>query len=256
MAIGCCLMLLLSTHAVAQDADSSVNDAQNEVSSDGYSAEQSAAEKAIAAIEPRPFSKAGRGEIALGLGTIASDIFIVYLPVTLRGAYHFKEWVSLELAASYMGCFSDEVGENMARSASQKCMRVLTPTYDRLADTSGETQLRGVTIKEYQVARFGLNPVFSPFMGKFSLMNRAIVHYDLNLTAGLGLLIVEMPDSVRIGKINYGTSFEGNFGLGLRFVFLNFVGLRLDFREYLFGKQNDKGLGTSSEIALSVSFLL
>ena len=155
-----------------------------------------------------------------------------------------------------MGCFSDEVGDNLARSASQKCMRVLTPTYDRLSDTSGETQLRGVTIKEYQVARFGLNPVFSPFMGKFSLMNRAIVHYDLNLTVGLGLLIVEMPDNVQIGKINYGTSFEGNFGIGLRFVFLNFVGLRLDFREYLFGKQNDKGLGTSSEIALSVSFLL
>lgn len=70
----------------------------------------SAAEKAIAVIETRPFTKAGRGEIALGIGTIASDIFLIYLPVTLKGAYHFKEWVSLELSASYMGCFSDETG--------------------------------------------------------------------------------------------------------------------------------------------------
>ena len=251
-------MFLIATNANAQSAsdDAADEQARIEAANNSFSAEQSAAEKAIATIEPRPFSKAGRGEIAIGMGTIASDIFIVYLPVTLRGGYHFKEWVSLELAASFMGCFSDEVGENLARSGSQKCMRALTPTYDRLTETSGDTQLRSVTIKEYQVARFALNPIFSPIVGKFSLMNSAIVHYDLNLSAGLGVLVVEMPDSLHIGKIDYGASFEGNFGLGLRFVFRNFVGVRLDFREYLFGKQNDKGLGTSSEFALSVSFLL
>ncbi len=257
-AIACCLMLWFATQASAkpESGDISAEQGQNNAANSAFSAEQSAAEKAIATIEPRPFSKAGRGEIAIGMGTIASDIFIVYLPVSLRGGYHFKEWASLELTASFMGCFSNEVGENMARGGSQKCMRALTPTYDRLTETSGDTQLRSVTIKEYQVARFALNPIFSPFAGKFSLMNSAIVHYDLNLSAGLGVLVVEMPDALHIGKIQYGASFEGNFGLGLRFVFRNFVGVRLDFREYLFGKQNDKGLGTSSEIALSVSFLL
>ena len=218
---------------------------------------QSASQKAIASIEPRPFTKEGRGEISLGLGTIASDIFLVYLPVTLRGAYHFKEWVSLELAASYMGCFSSDVGENQTRAADQKCMRILTPTYDRLMGSSADQlQLRSVKIKEYETARFALNPVFSPFMGKFALANDQIAHFDLNVSAGLGLQIVETPDDTEIGKLHYHASFEGNFGLGIRFVFLDFVGLRLDFREYLFGKQNDKGLGTSSEFSLSVSFLL
>lgn len=218
---------------------------------------ESASEKAIAAIETRPFSKEGRGEISLGLGTIASDLFLVYLPVTLRGAYHFKEWVSLEASASYMGCFSSEIGENQTRSSAQKCMRFLTPTYDRLmGNAADQIQLRSVKIKEYQTARFALNPVFSPFMGKFALANSSIAHFDLNLTAGIGVQIAETPDDVEIGKLHYNASFEGNLGLGIRFVFLDFVGLRLDFREYLFGKQNDKGLGTSSEFSLSVSFLL
>lgn len=218
---------------------------------------QSASEKAIAVIEPRPFTKAGRGEISLGIGTIASDIFLVYLPVTLRGAYHFKEWVSLELSASYMGCFSDETGQDQLRASGQKCMRFVTPTYDRLMGSAADQiQLRNVKLKEYETARFALNPVFSPFMGKFALANDSIAHFDLNLTAGLGVQIVEYPDDVEIGKIHYGATFEGNLGLGIRFVFLDFVGLRLDFREYLFGKQNDKGLGTSSEFSLSVSFLL
>ncbi|MBQ9816393.1 MAG: hypothetical protein IJM59_02845 [Proteobacteria bacterium] len=218
---------------------------------------QSADEKAIAVIEKRPFSKAGRGELSLGLGTIASDIFLVYLPVTLRGAYHFKEWVSLELSASYMGCFGSDVGKNQTRAADQKCMRFLTPTYDRVTGSAAsQTQLRNIILKEYEVARFTLDPVFSIFMGKFALANDAIAHFDLNLAAGIGVQIVEMPDNTNMSKINYGAAFEGNFGLGVRFVFLDFVGVRLDFREYLFGKQRDKGLGTSSEFSLSVSFLL
>lgn len=217
---------------------------------------ESAAEKAIAVIEKRPFTKAGRGEIGLGIGTIASDIFLAYLPVTLRGAYHFKEWVSLELTASYMGCFSDETGDGQVRAAGQKCMRILTPSYDNLIDNAGLTQLRSITIEEYQVARVDIAPIFSVFMGKFALADRGIAHFDLNLSAGLGLLVSEMPGEAEIGRIDYGVSVEGALGLGIRFMFLDLIGLRLDFREYLYGKQRGKGLGTASELTLGVSFLL
>lgn len=218
---------------------------------------ESAREKNVVVIEKRPFSKAGRGEISIGVGSIASDIFVVYLPVTLRGGYHFEEWVSLELSASYMGCFSNETGENQTRAAGQHCMRFLTPSYDRLTGSqSSETQLRGVKIKEYSVARFALTPVFSVFMGKFAVANRGIAHFDLNLAAGLGVQVVETPANRIGGNIDYHATFEGNLGIGMRFVFWDFVGLRLDFREYLFGRQNDKGLGTAAEFALSVSFLL
>ena len=218
--------------------------------------EDSASEKAIAVIEPRPFTKAGRGEIAVGIGTIASDIFVAYLPVSVRGGYHFKEWVSLELTASFMGCFSDEVGDNLKRGGSEKCMRFMTPAYDHVNENAEQTQLRSITIEQYQAARFVLNPIFSPFSGKFSLMNDAIVHYDFNVTAGLGVQVVETLDKNNVGSVKYGASFEGNFGLGLRFVFIDFVGLRLDFREYLYEKKRDSSLGTASEFGLSVSFLL
>ena len=218
---------------------------------------QSASEKSLVSVEPRSFTKAGRGEISLGLSTMANDIFVVYLPVTLRGGYHIKEWVSVELAASFMGCFSGDIGENQTRAASERCMRFLTPTHKRLTGDVGKvTQLRSVTVEQYQAARIDINPVFSLFMGKFSLADAAIVHFDMNVTAGLGVQIIEMLDKGDIGKLEYGASFEGNFGLGLRFMFLDYVGLRIDFREYLFGKKRDKGLGTASEFGLSVSFLL
>lgn len=224
---------------------------------DSYGAAQSADDKQLAVVEPRPFTKEGRGEITLGLGTIASDVFLVYLPVTLRGAYHFKEWISLEASASFMGCYSNEVGDDLQRASGQKCHRILKSSYRQLSQENlNMTHVGHVIMREYQVARFNINPVWSPFVGKFSLGNDAIVHFDLNLTAGLGAVIVEWMDEENHGSSDIRASFEGNLGIGLRFVFWNVFGLRLDFREYLYGKQEGHGLATASELMLGFSFLL
>lgn len=255
--ISCIAFVSIPADAYAQTPKTHSVYALDDDAADENLVETSSLEKNIAIVEQRPFQKAGRGELALGLGVMASDIFVAYSPVTLRGAYHIKEWVSLELSASYMGCFSNDVGDNQTRAAGQHCMRYLTPTYDHLVGSQSDaTQLRSVTIQEYEVARFALNPVFSLFAGKFALLNRGIAHFDFNLSAGLGVQIVEMTPETQNDAIDYGATFEGNLGAGVRFVFLNWVGLRLDFREYLFGKQRGKGLGVASELTLSVSFLL
>lgn len=220
-------------------------------------AAQSAADKQIAVVEPRPFTKEGRGEIALGLGTIASDVFLVYLPVTLRGGYHFKEWISLEASASFMGCYGNAVGDNLERAAEQRCHRVLKSSYRQLTQQNLDlTHVGHVIMREYQVARFNVNPVWSPFVGKFALINDVIVHFDFNLSVGLGAVLVELMSQEHWGKSQIKASFEGNLGAGFRFVFQNLIGVRLDFREYLYGKQEKRGLATSSEFSLSLSLLL
>ncbi len=227
-----------------------------QLTQDTYGAEASSDQKQIAVVEPRPFTKEGRGELALGLGTIASDVFLVYLPVTLRGAYHFKEWISLEATASFMGCYGDDIGPNLERAADQRCQRVLKSSYRQLTQENlNMTHVSHVVMKEYQVARFALNPVWSPFVGKFALGNDAIAHFDVNLSAGLGAVLVEaILDEV--GHREIRASFEGNLGAGLRFVFMDQLGVRFDFRQYLYGKQNDNGLATASEVTLSFSVLL
>jgi len=227
-----------------------------EITTDAFDAMTSAELKQIVTVEQRPFSKEGRGALSLGLGTIASDVFVVYLPITLRGGYHFREWMSLEASASFMGCYSDDVGSNLERGAGQRCQRVMKSSFKQLTEKNlNLTHVSHVVLEEYQVARFNINPIWSPFVGKFALGNSSIVHFDLNLTAGLGAVIVEqMIDE--LGNHELKASFEGNLGAGVRFVFLDFVGLRFDFREYLYGKQDDNGLATASELSLSVSFLL
>ncbi len=226
------------------------------VQTDAFDAMTSSELKQIVTVEQRPFTKEGRGELALELGTIASDVFVVYLPITLRGGYHFREWIALEASASFMGCYSDDVGPNLERGAGQRCQRVMKSSFNQLTkENVNLTHISHVVLEEYQVARFDINPVWSPFVGKFALGNTAIAHFDLNVTAGLGVVLVEqMIDE--LGNHEIKASFEGNLGAGVRFVFLDFVGLRLDFREYLYGKQKDRGLATASELSLGVSFLL
>ena len=220
-----------------------------------FDATISAEEKQIVSVEGRPFSKEGRGEISLGLGTIASDVFVVYLPVTLRGGYHFREWMSLEASASFMGCYGDEVGPNFERGTDQRCHRVMKSSFKQLTEENLElTHVSHVVLEAYQVARFNVNPVWSPFMGKFALAGSAIVHFDLNLSAGLGVVLVEQIID-ELGGHEIKASFEGNLGAGVRFVFLDLVGVRFDFRQYLYGRQ-ENGLATASEFSLSVSFLL
>ena len=254
LAVALAFCVAFGRGAVAQQSQDGT--APSDAAASDSTAMQSAREKGIAVIEPRPFGKSGRWEAGIGLGTIASDIFLVYLPVTVRGAYHFREWVSLEVSGSFMGCFSDDVGADSLRASGQRCMRFTTPGYDRLRDDGADmAQVRSATLMEYSVARVAANSVFSFLMGKFTLGQGAIGHFDLNATAGLGVQIMERPDENEHGAIRYGASFEGNFGLGLRFVFVDFVSVRLDFREYLFGHLRDKGLGTASELTLGVSFL-
>lgn len=223
---------------------------------DSYSAMSSAGQKQVAVVEHRPFSKAGRGEIALGLGTIASDVFLVYLPVTLRGAYHIKEWIAVEAAASFMGCYGDSTGPNLERASEQRCHRVLKSSFRRLTEEDLDmTHVSHVVIQEYQTARFSADAIWSPVMGKFALGNSVIAHFDLNLAAGLGVVLVEqiMDES---GSREIKASFEGNLGVGTRMVFMDRFGVRLDFREYLYGKQEDRGMAAASELTLSFSVML
>ena len=255
--ITACLMTLMVLVSRLGWAQTAPEESETPTATQIFDPMISARDKQIAAIQPRPFSKEGRGELALGIGTIANDVFIVYLPVTIRGGYHFREWLSVEVSAAFMGCFGSDSGPRHERAAAQHCARILTQTYRALQNQNTDlTQVRAVVIQEYQVARFAINPIWSPFSSKFSLANDAIVHFDLNLSAGLGVLIVEALKDTALGKYTLGASFEGNLGLGLRFIFNDVAGLRLDFREYLYGKQQGHGLGMASELTLSVSFLL
>ena len=251
-----CLLMPVAAAALTLEGEDAVS-ASEQLGDFESAASASADNKAISVVQPRDFTKAGKVEITPGLAVIPTDIFMTYLPLDLRIAYHFNEAVSLELSSSFLGCFSSESGDHQERTYRQHCLRFPTPLYDKLTVNEQEiTQIRNVSLKELQVARFYLNPVWTPFYGKFSALNAQIVHYDFSLTAGVGVLLTETPDETDISNRFINAAFEGNLGFGLRFMFREFFGLRFDFRQFLYMKQEGRGLGTSSEFSLGLSFMI
>jgi outer membrane beta-barrel protein len=202
----------------------------------------------VAVVQKRTFDrKEGRWEFSVHAGYIPNDPFVNYIPVGLRVAHHFREWIAMELGFLYTDAtsFSSSLADGI-RGVGQ--------------GTPFSLQL---TLLEKWRAHFHLNATFSIIHGKVALMKTGLSHFDLFLTAGPSFHLVEEPvDSGGAPVTNCsafpGCSFRigGNAGIGMKFFINDFFGIRLDIRQYLFPKSSEAGGGLHkpTEISLGATF--
>lgn len=92
-----------------------------------------------------------------------------------------------------------------------------------------------VPINEYQMAA-ALNFSYVPLYGKFSMFNRFIFHWDLYLTAGVGIMrtrpIAAIDPEVR--SFEWGTRIMFDAGLGVRVFVTRSVGITLELRNFVY----------------------
>jgi len=92
-----------------------------------------------------------------------------------------------------------------------------------------------VPINEYQLAG-SLNFSYVPLYGKFSMFSRFIFHWDMYLTAGVGIMRTRPIPAVdpEVRTFDWGTRLLFNAGLGFR-VFINrSVGITAELRNYIY----------------------
>jgi outer membrane beta-barrel protein len=92
-----------------------------------------------------------------------------------------------------------------------------------------------VPINEYQLAA-SLNFSYVPLYGKFSMFSRFIFHWDMYLTAGVGIMRTRPIPAVdpEVRTFDWGTRLLFNAGLGFR-VFINrAVGVTAELRNYIY----------------------
>jgi outer membrane beta-barrel protein len=80
---------------------------------------------------------------------------------------------------------------------------------------------------------------FVPVFGKFSVMNRMITHYDLNLNAGVAFVSESGVAAVEGGEVD--AIFDGvkpgvMLGLGMRFFLTDMISLNADVRSYVYSR--------------------
>ena len=188
----------------------------------------------IYTIQRRAFLKEGRFSISLYGGMIPNNIFEQYFPVGLRANYYVLENIGLEVASSY-------------------AFRRRTTLESMVLDSNGIGS-NSVLLGDIQVSHSSLGVQWSPVYGKFAFNNTGLFYFDMYVLGGAGIVVVQTESQV---NVDAGTTAkpEGVIGAGMAVFMGEHLGLRLDYRQFVFQKLEEiGGAANPSEVSLGVTW--
>jgi len=233
-------LLCLASPSLAAEAAKA--EAKSESEDESKAARATLADK-IPPVSGNLFFKKGRFEVAPSLGLSLGDAFFQKYAFGLMINYHVVESVSIGLHGSYLlatpGGAVGVCGENGCAG----------PTMDDLKNVPGKVSLLA-----------GLDLAWSPFYGKVNVMAEKVLHFDTSIFIGADVIQYAAP-----GGTSTFTG-GGHIGLGERIVFNDFLALRIELRDYMYGatvnleKESGDGLQTQFQnqlmLELGLSFFL
>jgi outer membrane beta-barrel protein len=170
----------------------------------------------------RIFSKSLRHEINLGGGVFSNEITGSAFSGSASYSFHLNEDFGVEAGLVY----------TRFRSLFSQAVENLT----------------GYSVYRVHDARLWYgNLVWHPIHGKFLLFNTVIPHFDIYLSAGLGV-----TDS------NTASGLTSNFGVGMKIFTHSWLSIRLDVRNFLFEQEivNTSKMTNNLSMTLGVGFWL
>jgi outer membrane beta-barrel protein len=199
----------------AEDTAAAAEDEGGRASEGGEPAKTLA--ERIPSVTRRSFAKQGRVEVFPTVSLSLNDPFYDHVIGTLGIGYHVLESLSIGLAGDFYGSLSTSV-----------------PVVGKVGPTT-------VTVDRPKYAG-RLELAWSPFYGKVSLFAENVLHFDIYLLAGGGMM----------GRERGGSTFTGVGGLGEHFFFNDWIGLRLEVRDQLFmlARQPASAAGGASKQSL------
>lgn len=183
------------------------------------------------AVVHETFDREFRHELTLFHGFIPNDPFNSYYPLGARYDFYFLDWLGLEAWGGYLIRVGSDLNDFLSQNFNDSLLEDIPPSLQWFA---------------------GLNLMFSPIHGKFAIFDQKLTHFDAFFTLGGGPIGYEVTDD---GVTSSEVGFAGNFGVGFRMRFLDFLGFRMEYRQHFY---NATGGATAfpSEIALGLSFWL
>lgn len=179
-----------------------------------------ATERDLEVLKERLYHRDGRIGVGLFTGLLSSEPFFYYFPVGLRATYHFSNTVGIEVGGAFMDApgiltHNTELTDFLEFYLGEAGFDTATDTHDRFLWRGNATLL------------------WSPFYGKLAALQRKLIHFDLNLAAGLGAVGVERPNANRSEAISTVTP-ELVLGAGFHIYLTPDFLVRLDGRGFLY----------------------
>lgn len=228
---------LLATPAHAQGDDALVSEDEEEAPEGPLSEELEdywTVDRDVDVVKNRLYQREGRFAVGLHLGLMSSEPFFWYLPAGGKLDYHFSNNWGVEIEGSYM-----DVPDILRHNTD-------------LTDFAESEQGAGFDYKTDTLDQFKWRAhalaVWHPLYGKFSLLQRKLSHFDINLAAGFGAVSVNRPDENR-QQSSEEILPEFVFGGGVQFYLNNHFVLRFTGRGYLYeGPRNFKNTETGQRV--------
>jgi outer membrane beta-barrel protein len=186
----------------------------------------------LGVVQNRLYSKAGKLEVAVFGGLLASDPFLSVKNYGGSFGYHFDEYLALKFVG----------WKSVSRTSN---------AYSTLQSSGKDTDLN------HPKGYYGLEGQASLLYGKLSVVGKKIIYYDFHLLAGTGVTTTET-----------GNNFTPSVGLGQQVYLSDHFSLLVDYRlmrynEYLVQRTIPSRLGervgprsnTTHSLTLGISFL-
>ena len=171
----------------------------------------------IDVVQNRVFTKRGRSEFTLGMGSIFDNPFLRYQLAEARYTYHFREMLAFEANYAYAFHQNKALLTDLANIPCDVPPTLFDDTGAPIADC-GVTLNPGPDPYKHII---GGNLVWAPIYGKFSIFSKKILHFDIFATAGAGYYMADRDN-------NFGF----NVGVGTKVFVNDWAAVRVDFRNF------------------------
>lgn len=207
--------------------------AQPQTTGQGESAAQQnlTSDETIYVIEDKPYLTGGHFELSPQLVMSFNDRFTNHYGFLMTGMYHLRENVGVELAGGYLFGLPSEITNEIREKG-----RLAPEPVDLYA-------LTWVATADVQ---------WSPIYGKVSVLDMALGQYSMYFSVGAGMTGLSLERYFDAPgehyELDWPMAFTSTVGAGLRVYFLDWLGARIEVRDYVQANSVDK---TISKLQLS-----
>ena len=191
-------------------------------------------EETIFVVQGKPFLVAGDFELSPQVLQSVNDSFTSHTGLLISGIYHLKENVAFELAAGGFG-WIDNTGPRLGGRDSELTVELRE-----------KESLAPERVKLYQFPwLIAGDAQWSPLYGKVSLHDLVLGQFNLYLSVGASVFGLQLESLTQgAGAKSYVTlpnslgalpamGLSTTFGGGMRFYFTDWLGIRLEVRDYV-----------------------
>lgn len=205
-------------------------DAEKPADAPAAAVEKPVVEETVFVVQGKRFLSQGRFELTPQIAQSVNDQFTSHTGVLVSGLYHLKENVAVEATVGAFGWWDQ--GGSSPRLGGRDT--------DLTVELRQKEQLAPERVKLYQFPFLAAaNLQWSPLYGKVNVSDLVLGQFNLYLSVGAGVAGLQLetltpgPADKTFVTLKNPIALTTTFGGGLRFYFTDWLGVRVEVRDYV-----------------------